>query len=85
MLSHRAGREGPATPCPTVQPPSPTAGQEPADSSRSHRWLTTHRVAGAGLSHTEFPLESATLPSVATGTCDEGDRELTHHPGQGRV
>lgn len=33
----------------------------------------THNVAGAGLSHTEFPLESATLPSVDTATCDEGN------------
>lgn len=46
----------------------------------------THSMAGAGLSHTEFPLESATLPSIATGTwCDERDRALTHPLGQVRV
>lgn len=53
MLSHSADGE-------ILQPRSATAGQETAVADLQH----THNVAAAGLSHTEFPLGSATLPSA---------------------
>lgn len=69
--------EVPQPPAPLCSPP---AGQEPADSSRSHRGLTlstptTRQELG-------FPTQNS-LPSVATGTCC--DRALTQPLGQGRT